>query len=213
VNARRHAAGQGSLALVAALIDLRLVRSAVGRARATDYSARVQAQIEWESRVDFNFAFGIAPSWRSARAAIRPGTWASDYGRLLAASPDQAEVQALYRDAGLDIQRMSPHSMRARDQTDPVAAEYLARYITFDGNLRVPILSMHTTATGLSSRQRERLQASRDRRPATRRCCVRFHPPRRPLHVLEGETIAALQVLLRRLDTGSWDDAALQPPR
>ena len=27
----------------------------------------------------------------------------------------------------------------------------------------------------------------------------------------EAETIAALQVLLKRLDTGSWDDTALQP--
>jgi len=27
----------------------------------------------------------------------------------------------------------------------------------------------------------------------------------------EAETVAALQVLLERLDTGHWDDAALQP--
>jgi hypothetical protein len=27
----------------------------------------------------------------------------------------------------------------------------------------------------------------------------------------EAETVAAVQVLLRRLDTGRWDDAALQP--
>ena len=27
----------------------------------------------------------------------------------------------------------------------------------------------------------------------------------------EAETVAAVQVLLKRLDTGRWDDAALQP--
>ena len=206
--------GKARLALVAALIDLpgwfdpRLAEPA-----STDYAARVQAQIEWESRVDFNFAFRYRAELEK-RAGGNPSWNAGvDYGRLLASSPDQAEVQALYRDAGLDIQRdVRTLNAGASIKADPRAAAYLDRFISFDGNLGVPTLSMHTTGDGLVIAPNEnayrQVVTGAGKQDALRQVFVH-----RAGHCTfsMAETIAALQVLLRRLDTGSWDDAALQP--
>src|SRR5207253_9577527 len=83
---------------------------------------------------------GGNPSWNSG----------VDYGRLLLTAPGRDEVAALYSLAGLDVNA----DIRALDagatiKADPAAASYLNRYITFDGNLSVPMLSMHTTGDGL----------------------------------------------------------------
>src|SRR6266849_2750273 len=85
--------GRARLALVAALIDLpgwfdpRLPEPA-----ATDYAARAAAQEQWESKVDFNFAFAYRKELEQ-RAGGNP-SWnvGVDYSSLLADSPDRDEV-------------------------------------------------------------------------------------------------------------------------
>jgi hypothetical protein len=180
---------------------------------ATDYAALAQAQSDWESKVDFNFAFryrmdleqraGGNPSWNAG----------VDYSALLAGSPDRDEVTALYTQAGLDLlQDLRALNAGATIKTDRAAAAYLERNISFDGNLGAPVLSMHTTGDGLVV-------------PANESAYAQVVGSARKQHLLRqvfvhraghctftaGETIAALQVLLRRIDTGRWDDAALQP--
>jgi pimeloyl-ACP methyl ester carboxylesterase len=206
--------GRARLGLVAALIDLpgwfdpRLPEPAEA-----DYSARVLAQIEWQSRVDFNFAFryrnelekraGGNPSWNKG----------VDYSGLLAGSPGRAEVLALYAQAGLDIQKdVATLNAGANIKADPAAAAYLERFISFDGSLSVPTLSMHTTGDGLVVPPNESAYAqvvdAAGRREMLRQLFVH-----RAGHCIfsAAETIAAVQALLRRLDTGQWDDAALRP--
>ena len=206
--------GRARLGLVAALTDLpgwfdpRRPEPAEA-----DYSARVLAQIEWESRVDFDFAFrhrkelekraGGNPSWNNG----------VDYAGLLAGSPDHAEVQALYSQAGLDLQAdLRSLNAGASIKADHSAAAYLERFISFDGNLGVPTLSVHTTGDGLVVPPNESAYAqvvdAAGKQEMLRQLFVHraghctFSP---------AETIAALGVLLRRLDSGRWDDAALQP--
>ncbi len=146
--------GRARLALVAALTDLpgwfdpRLPEPASG-----DYASQVEAQISWESRVDFNFAFryraelehraGGNPSWNAG----------VDYAAQLAGSSDRAEVEALYSQAGLDLQQdLRTLNAGTRIKADPAAAAYLARNISFDGNLSVPVLSVHTVGDELENR-------------------------------------------------------------
>ena len=206
--------GRARLGLVAALIDLpgwfdpRLPEPA-----AADYSGRVLAQIEWESRVDFSFAFryrkeleqrsGGNPSWNKG----------VDYARLLTASPDRAEVEALYSQAGLDLQGdLRSLNAGANIKADAKAAAYLERFISFDGSLSVPTLSIHTTGDGLVVPPNESAYAqvvdAAGKGEMLRQLFVH-----RAGHCTfsAAETIAALGVLLRRLDSGRWDDAALQP--
>jgi pimeloyl-ACP methyl ester carboxylesterase len=212
--AAADAQGRARLALVAALIDLpgwfdpRLPEPAPA-----DFAARQAAQLEWESQVDFAFAFGYRQELEQ-RAGGNPSWNAGvDYAAVFAGSPDRDEVAALYRNAGLDLQAdLRRLNAGTRIKPDPAAASYLARFISFDGKLGVPVLSVHTTGDGLvvppnESSYAHAVTAAGDgdmlRQVFVHRAghCA-FAP---------GEIVAALQVLLKRVDTGAWDDAALQP--
>jgi len=206
--------GQARLALVGALIDLPgWFDPTQPEPAPTDYAAQVQQQIQWEARVDFAFAFryrtdieqraGGNPSWNEG----------VNYSALLAGSPGVDEVRALYRQAGLDLDGdLRALAAAPRIKADPAAAAYLQRYITFDGRLDVPVLSMHTTGDGLVIVPNEDAYAgvvgAAGKQDLLRQVFVH-----RAGHCTftAAETIAALQVLLQRLDTGAWDDAALQP--
>jgi prolyl oligopeptidase family protein len=206
--------GRARLALVASLIDLpgwfdpRLPEPAAG-----DYAARASAQRQWESQVDFNFAFGYR-SELERRAGGNP-SWnvGVDYGALLASSPDRAEVQALYAAAGLNLARdVRTLNTGANIKPDAAAASYLERFISFDGSLSVPVLSMHTTGDGLVIPPNESAYAqvvgSAHNSEMLRQVFVH-----RAGHCAftTAETVALFQVLLKRLDTGRWDESALQP--
>ena len=206
--------GQARLALVAGLVDLpgwfdpRLPEPA-----ANDYAAQLAAQMQWESRVDFSFAFGYRKELET-RAGGNP-SWNEgvDYGAQLARSPDRAEVTALYAQAGLDLKKdLRALNDGAHIKPDAAAAAYLKSNISFDGEISIPVLSVHTTGDGLVVPSNESAYAavvnSSGKADLLRQVFVHraghcaFSP---------GEIIAALQVLLKRLDTGVWDDAALQP--
>lgn len=206
--------GQARLALVAALIDLPgWFDPRQPEPVASDYAGRAAAQIAWESRVDFSFAFryrtdlerraGGNPSWNEG----------VDYARLLAASPDRDEVSALYAQSGLNLQSdLRALTAGAAIKADPAAAAYLERYITFDGNLSVPTLSMHTTGDGLVIPPNENAYAEVVGAAGNQNNLRQLFVHRAGhCTFTAGETIAALQVLLKRLNTGKWDDAALQP--
>lgn len=207
-------AGRARLALVAALIDLPGWFDPRSPAPAADdFAAQETAQASWESRVDFAFAFQYRAELEQ-RAGGNP-SWniGVDYRQQLANSPDRDEVVALYSAAGLDLQSdLQALSAGARLKADPAAASYLDRYISFDGRLRVPVLTMHTTGDGLVVAPEESAYASVVS-AAGDGDLLRQVFVRRAGHCAfsPAETIAAVQVLLKRLDSGRWDDAALDP--
>ncbi|HEY0830541.1 MAG TPA: prolyl oligopeptidase family serine peptidase [Candidatus Dormibacteraeota bacterium] len=207
-------AGRARIALVAALIDLpgwfdpRSPEPAAG-----DFVAREEAQAMWESRVDFSFAFryradlelraGGNPSWNTG----------VDYSHQLSISADRDEVNALYGAAGLDLQAdLRTLNAGARVTADPSAVAYLDRNVSFDGRLSIPVLTMHTSGDGLVVPPNEGAYADVVN-AAGQSALLRQTFVHRAGHCAftEAETVAALQVLLKRLDTGRWDEAALQP--
>jgi pimeloyl-ACP methyl ester carboxylesterase len=207
-------AGRARIALVGALIDLpgwfdpRLPEPAPN-----DFVARAAAQASWESRVDFTFAFryraelerraGGNPSWNTG----------VDYHRLLSTSPDLGEVTALYQGAGLDLESdLRALESGARVRADPAAARYLDRYISLDGHLNIPVLTVHTTGDGLVIPPNERAYADVVG-AAGKSGLLRQLYVHRAGHCVftPAETIAAIQRLIQRLDTGTWDDGALKP--
>ena len=206
--------GRARIALVAALIDLpgwfdpRSPEPAL-----SDFAAREAAQAMWESRVDFAFAFRYRADLEQ-RAGGNP-SWNTgvDYSHQLSSSPDRDEVTALYGAAGLDLQSdLRALNSGVRVAADPAATAYLDRNISFDGRLNIPVLTMHTTGDGLVIPPNEGAYASAVTE-AGESALLRQTFVHRAGHCAftEAETIAALQVLLKRLDTGRWDDAALQP--
>jgi len=206
--------GQARLALVAALIDLPgWFDPRQPEPAATDYAARAAEQRKWESMVDFNFAFGYRKELED-RAGGNP-SWniGVDYNALLATSPDRAAVVALYASAGLSLARdLRTLNGGARIKADPAAAAYLDINVSFDGNVGVPVLSMHTTGDGLVIPANESAYAQVVR-TAGKSEMLRQVFVHRAGHCAfaPAETVSALQVLLNRLDTGRWDEAALQP--
>ncbi len=207
-------AGRARIALVAALIDLPgWFDPRSPEPAANDFAAREAAQAMWESRVDFAFAFrnradleqraGGNPSWNTG----------VDYAHQLSISPDRDEVTALYGASGLDLQSdLRALNSGARVAADPAAAAYLDRNVSFDGQLNTPVLTMHTTGDGLVIPPNEGAYANAVS-DAGNGALLRQTFVHRAGHCAftEAETVAALQVLLKRLDTGRWDGAALQP--
>jgi hypothetical protein len=118
------------------------------------------------------------------------------------------QVRALYKQAGLDLDAdLDALNDSTRISADPEAVHYLEQNIIFDGQIHVPVLTLHTTGDGLVVVQNESAykrvvdEAGNDeflRRTFVARAghCA-FTP---------AETIAAVQTLINRLDTGRWHD-------
>ena len=213
-TAAATAQGRARLALVAALIDLpgwfdpRQPEPALA-----DYNSRAAAQRSWESLVDFNFAFAYRKELEQRAGGNPSWNLGVDYGVMLANSPDRAEVQALYASSGLNLAKdLVTLNAGANIKPDAKAAHYLERFISFDGSLTVPVLTVHTTGDGLVIPPNEGAYAqvvgSANTGEMLRQVFVH-----RAGHCAftTAETIAALQVLLKRLDTGRWDDGGLKP--
>jgi pimeloyl-ACP methyl ester carboxylesterase len=207
-------AGQARIALVAALGDLPGWFDPTGPAPApADIASQAAAQARWESQVDFAFEFQYRAELEQ-RAEGNP-SWNTgvDYAHQLAISADGAEVTALYRAAGLDLAAdLRALNSGTRIKSDPRAVAYLDRFISFDGNLRVPVLTMHTVGDGLVVPQEETVYAD-SVRAAGKQDMLRQLFVRRAGHCAfsDAETIAGIKAMIVRLDTGGWADAALTP--
>ena len=208
------AAGQARLALVAALSGLPgWFDTTASEPGPTDYAGWVQAQMQWESRVDFPFEFSHR-SELEHRAGGNP-SWnvGVDYRHQLDISRYRAEVTALYRAAGLDLSAdLSALNSGTRIDSDKKAVAYLARNISFDGRLRVPVLAMHTTGDGLVIPQNETAYADIVN-AAGKQDMLRQVYVHRAGHCAftAAETIVAIQFVINRVELGAWDDTELAP--
>jgi dienelactone hydrolase len=202
------------MALVAALTDLPgWFTPTAPEPGATDYAARVAAQTMWESRVDFAFAFNYRAELEK-RAGGNP-SWNTgvNYADQLDESPDRAEVHALYASAGLNLDAdLAKLTAGARIAADPGAVSYLARNISFTGDLEVPVLTAHTTGDGLVIPQDETAYLN-EAVKAGKQGMLRQEFVHRAGHCAftDAEVIVLIKSLIHRLDTGAWDDAALEP--
>ena len=206
--AQQTAEGRARIALVAALSDIPgwFVPTSAEPA-SKDFTAQEQNQFLWESLVDFRFAF-FARAELEARAAGNP-SWNTgvDYRKQLELSADSSEVVALYKQAGLDLNKdLGTLAAAPRITADPQAVQYLSNYIIFNGNLSIPVLTMHTTGDGLVANQDEQAYASVVRVEGNN-SLLRQVFVHRAGHCAftPAETLTAFQTLIHRLDTGGWD--------
>ena len=212
--AQGTAAGRARLALAAALGDVPGWFTPLSpEPAANDFTAQEANQFQWETQVDFPFGFALRAELE-ARAGGNP-SWNTgvDYARQLAKSADRREVVALYRAAGLSLRADLRTLNRAkRIAAVPSAVRYLARNISFNGRITIPVLTMHTTGDGLVIPQNEQAYASVVGK-AGRSFQLRQVFVHRAGHCAftPAETITAARRLLHRLRTGSWDDPALTP--
>ncbi len=172
----------------------------------SNYMTQEQNQYTWENQVDFPFAFG-ARAELEYRAGGNPSWNAGvNYSKQLSLSTSNAEVKALYKQAGLNLDTdLNALAKAPRISADPQAIQYLNKYVTFDGDLDVPVLTLHTTGDGLVVNQDEQAyksvvnahgDASMLRQTFVHRAghCA-FTP---------AEKLAAFGTLIQRLNTGKW---------
>jgi len=206
--------GRARLALTAALGDTSgWFTPLSAEPAANDFATQEANQFKWETQVDFPFAFflraelegraGGNPSWNTGVNYVSDLRKSSDYG----------EVVALYKAAGLSLSKdLETLNNAARISANPASVSYLKQNITFDGTIPGPVLTMHTTGDGLVVNQNEQAYASVVQR-AGDAALLRQVFVHRAGHCAftPAETVAAAHVLLQRLNTGQWDDSALQP--
>ncbi len=208
-QAQSSAQGRARIALAAALSDIPgWFNPFSPEPASTDFTTQEQNQVPWVTR-GFAFAFfgradleyraGGNPSWNDG----------VDYTTQLAHSADRNEVIALYQQAGLDLtQDLATLNNAPRITADPQAVQYLNQYITLNGALSVPVLTMHTAADGIELNQNEQAYASVVQSSGDT-SLLRQVFVHRAGHCLftPAETLAALQTLIQRLDSGQWDDS------
>ncbi len=212
--AQATAKGRARLALASALADTPGWFTPLSPEPApTNFAGQEANQYLWDANVDLPFIFAFRAELQ-ARAGGNP-SWNTgvNYVRQLAKSADSREVHALYAAAGLSLRAdLRKLNQAKRVKADPSAVRYLARNISFNGRITVPVLSMHTIGDGLVIPQNEQAYASVVRR-AGRSFLLRQVFVHRAGHCAftPAETITAARRLLPRMRTGQWGDATLTP--
>ncbi len=206
-DAQSTAQGQARIALAAALDDTPGWFDPLSpEPSATDYVTQEANQFDWLSQIDFPFGFDFRAELEG-RAGGNP-SWNNgvDYAKQLKNSVDYAEVQALYQAAGLNLDTdLQALNSAARIKANQPSVTYLKQNIIFNGQINVPVLTMHTKGDGLvvvedESAYKDVVDREHDdallRQAFVHRAghCA-FTP---------AETVVAFQALIDRLDNGSW---------
>jgi pimeloyl-ACP methyl ester carboxylesterase len=174
----------------------------------TDFAGQETNQFLWDQQVDFPFAFALRAELEARAQGNVSWNTGVDYRRQLDRSIGREQVRALYEQAGLDLDTdLKTLNDAARYSADPEAVHYLEKNIVFDGEIHIPVLTLHTKGDGLVVVQNEsayqKVVDEAGNGEFLRRTFVdraghcAFTP---------AETIAAVQTLINRLDTGRWDD-------
>jgi pimeloyl-ACP methyl ester carboxylesterase len=208
-NAQTTLQGQARIALVAALFDLYgwIDPFSPPPADYASQEANQFASLSGEGGFgDFQFFFAFRAELEK-RAGGNP-SWNTgvDYEKQLKLSIDYAEVQALYKLAGLNLDAdLKKLNKAARIPADPAAVSYLSQNIIYDGEIKVPVLTAHTTSDDAVVVQNEQAYASVVHK-AHDDSLLRETFVHRAGHCsfTPAETIAVMNALIHRLDAGEW---------
>ncbi len=199
--------GRARIALAAALYDIPGWFTPLSRQPGPkNFAAQEANQFLWDQQVDFPFFFALRAELE-ARAGGNP-SWNShvNYRKQLERSANAPEVRALYEHAGLDLDAdLTLLNESARIEADPWARPYLIQNIIYDGEIHIPVLTLHTTGDGLVPVENESTYAQIVREEGNGEFLRRAFVARAGhCSFTPAETIAGMQTLLDRLDTGAW---------
>jgi pimeloyl-ACP methyl ester carboxylesterase len=174
----------------------------------TDFAGQETNQFLWDQQVDFPFAFAFRAELEFRAQGNVSWNTGVDYRRQLERSVGRDQVRALYKQAGLDLDAdLDTLNDAARISADPHAVHYLEQNIIFDGEIHIPVLTLHTTGDGLVVVQNESAYKQVVDEAGNREFLRRTFISRAGhCAFTPAETIAAVQTLLNRLDTGKWHD-------
>lgn len=201
--------GQARIALAAALLDTPGWFDPTSPEPApTDYATQEANQFLWAQNVLFGFAFALRAELEFRAGGNPSFNTGVHYGDQLRRSVNYAEVQALYAAAGLDLKADLETLRNApRISADPGALTYLSDNFTYNGQLTVPVLTLHTTDDELVTVEGERAY-TKVVHEANENKLLRQRFVHRAGHCefTPAEMITAMQTLQVRLATGTWQD-------
>jgi pimeloyl-ACP methyl ester carboxylesterase len=201
--------GRARLALVAALGGTPgWFDPASPEPAANDFATQEANQFLWFQQIDFPLGFAFRaelefrangnPSWNTS----------VDYFEQFELSVNKAEVHALYKVAGLDLQDdLETLNHAVRTSANKASVEYLEQNIIFDGELNIPVLTLHTTGDGLVVNQNETAYRNTVREAGEQKRLRQIFVHRAGhCTFTPAETVTALANLIDRLGTGHWPD-------
>ncbi len=175
---------------------------------ADDFASQETNQFLWQQRVDFPFVFAFRAELEARAQGNVSWNTHVNYRKQLEHSIDREEVRALYQQAGLSLDAdLDTLEDAARISADPEAVRYLERNIIFDGEIDIPVLTLHTKGDGLVVVQNESAYKKVVDEAGNGKFLRRTFVSRAGhCTFTPAETIAAVQKLLDRLDTGEWHE-------
>jgi pimeloyl-ACP methyl ester carboxylesterase len=206
-QAQQSPQGRARIALGAALADTPGWFTPLSPEPATDdFAAQEQNQFLWDQQIDFPFVFAFRAELEARAQGNVSWNTGVDYRHQLDRSINRDEVRALYQQAGLDLDAdLRTLNDAARVREDREAVRYVENNIIFDGRIHFPVLTLHTKGDGLVVPQNESAykkvvdELGNDRLLRQTYVSRAGHCAFTP-----AETIAAVQTLITRLDTGRW---------
>jgi pimeloyl-ACP methyl ester carboxylesterase len=180
----------------------------------TDFASQELNQFLWDQQVDFPFVFAFRSELEARAGGNVSWNTGVNYRKQFAHSVDKAEVEALYQAAGLDLNAdLDALNDAARISANPDSVEYLEHNIIFNGQIQIPVLTLHTTGDGLVVVENESAYRHVVDEAGNERFLRRTFVSRAGhCSFTPAETITAAQNLIERLDTGKWpqlDDSVL----
>jgi pimeloyl-ACP methyl ester carboxylesterase len=207
--AQSTAQGRARIALAAALGDTPGWFTPLSpEPGSTDFAAQEENQFLWDAEVDFPFVFAFRQELELRAGGNVSWNTHVDYRKQFAHSIDQEEVKALYKEAGLDLESdLGALEDAARIDADPQAVQYLEQNIIFNGQIGIPVLTLHTKGDGLVVVENESAYKNVvDEEGNAKFLRQDFVDRAGHCAFTPGETIAAVQKLIDRIDTGKWHE-------
>ncbi|MFG2780012.1 alpha/beta hydrolase [Streptomyces prunicolor] len=203
-------AGRARIALAAAYLNLADWAPGQLPPARGDFAAQEQQQYAWLAQGLLSFI--IPARWSVEQSAGGNTSWNKgvDYAGLLHKSAHVKQVEALYRDAGLNLRTDLNGLTRGADITaDPAAVARLEQTSTAGQGLAVPLLDLHTTADQLVPVEQESAFAGRVRAAGDSQLLRQAYVSRQShCNFTTAEVVAGLHAVEHRLDTRRWGDSA-----
>jgi hypothetical protein len=208
-RAQRTPRGRARLALAMALLNV--PTWALGQPMPAPNAYETQEQQQYA--VEFTGSTTTIDNIESSRAYIEQaaggnGSWTAgvNYAHLLTVSPYGPEARALYRKAGLNLDRdLSSLTRNATIKADAHAISWLQRTSVPTGRLQVPELDIHTIADQMAPVQQENAYSQVVTRTGSGKL-LRQAFVRRQFHCnfTLPELVAGLRAVQRRIETRRW---------
>jgi pimeloyl-ACP methyl ester carboxylesterase len=208
-DAQKTPKGRARIALSAALADVPGWFNPLSKEPGCmDYKAWENNQNQWLAQDDFPFAFDLRAELEKRAGGNFSWNDGIDYAKELERSADYAEVKALYQKAGLnldsDLKTLEDAKRIAVRQS---ALDYVKQNIIYNGDITIPVLTLHTKGDGLAVNENESAYKDVVDGAGNGKLLRQLFMHRAGhCEFTPAETVVAFNVLIYRLDHGSWPD-------